>query len=347
MKRNITSLILILCLLLTVLPTQAQSQSTLVPDDARFALVLNPSRIMQSKLGQTILERIRLEEPQIDSIIDEFSNTVGIDLRNSLGQTVLFGSGYDKKQFALVADIGPSAGNISGLLLTAPEYSSEVYRDKVIIHSILTEDPMGQADRLYCAIPKRSFGDSYYLVASFDPKRTRDMVDQTMDANAKLMSDGDDQGTLLQAWFNGLPELAQAARAEGPPSRIAEMIQRGQLTLKEAGENATVTLKLTMTDALRAEQVYQLLQGGLAMMQLVASSEPEARPLGELGQLIKVNYTPNDTVVVATMTSSFEQLEELISKLEGMDHHQNNHHPKAAPVEVQETEETVDVVETP
>jgi len=47
-------------------------------------------------------------------------------------------------------------------------------------------------------------------------------------------------------------------------------------SLSESDDTATAQLTLTMQDGLRAQQVFELLRGGVAMMQLVATAEPEA-----------------------------------------------------------------------
>jgi hypothetical protein len=335
MKRYASLLILTLCILTAAMPAWAQPGesgvpgATLVPADARFALVMNPSRVMQSQLGQTILDRIRAEEPNIDAVIDDFSETVGIDLRQSVGQTILYGTGYDKRDFALVADIGPTSGNLNGLMLAAPGYDSSVYRDEVIVHSLPTEGDQDQSDRIFCAMPKRPGTGSFYLVASFDPQRTRDMVDQTMDADAQLTPTRASEDTLIEAWFNGVPELVRAADADGPPSAVAELIQNGHLALRETGDSATADLTLTMIDGLRAQQVFELMRGGLAMLQLAATAEPEAAPLAELGRMINIQHATNDANVTASFNCSYDRLEQLMQQLEGMS---GSHHNKTAPL---------------
>jgi hypothetical protein len=307
-------------------PAMGAEPATLVPGDASFTLVTNPSKLMQSRLGEMVLELIRRDEPQIDEVIDELSETVGIDLRTSLGKTVLFGRGYDKGGFALVSDIGPTSGNINGLMLAAPGYESDVYREKVIVHSLPTEDSAGGPSRIYCAIPKRPGSGagaepgvgSFYLVASFDPQRTREMIDLTMDEDAELMPGDADDGVLVEAWFSGLPELVRAAEANGPPSAIADMVQSVHLSLSEAGDAMTGDMKLTMSDGLRAQQVYELMRGGLAMLQLAAAAEPEAQPLADLGRMINLQYDPDDVEVTARFESSYDRLEQLLESLEGL-----------------------------
>lgn len=318
MKRWISSTMIAATLALSV-PAMAQAQATLVPEDARFTLVTNPSKLLQSRLGETILNLIRQEEPQVDEMIDELSETVGIDLRTSLGKTILFGTGYAQGDFALVADIGPTSGNINGLLLAAPGYQSDVYREKVIIHSL--QEGNGGGNRVYCAIPKRPGTDSYYLVASFNPDKTRAMVDKTMDQDALLTPAAADDGTLIEAWFSGLSELAHMAdgSGNGPPSAVARMIQQAHLSLKDTGESVSSELTMTMTDDLRAQQVFELLRGGLAMLQLAATAEPEAQPLAELGRMINIQHAPEDADVTAKFDCSYDKLEQLIQNLEAMD----------------------------
>ncbi len=320
MKRLIVTATLTL-MTLASLPVSAQD-TTLVPEDASFTLVTNPSKVMQSRLGQTILDRIRVEEPQVDEMIDELSETVGIDLRSSLGQTILFGTGYERRSFALVSDIGPTSGNINGLLLAAPGYDSSVYREKVIVHSLPSEDKEGNADRIFCAMPKRPGSGpgagSYYLVASFDPQRTRDMIDQTLDANASLTPLDANGGTLIEAWFNGLPELVRVAGADGPPSAVAEMVQRAHLSLNEVGDSVSGELTLTMVDSLRAQQVFELMRGGLAMVQLVATANPEAQPIADIGRMINIQHTPDDSDVTARIDCSYDRLEQILETLNGM-----------------------------
>lgn len=323
MKRLAAVTTLALMLLAASLP--AFGQATLVPADARFALVLNPSKVVQSRLGQTILDRVRQDEPNIDAIIDDLSNTVGIDLRKSLGQTVLYGTGYDKKSFALVADIGATSGNLNGLLLAAPGYTSEVYRESVIVHSLPEKQKMqGEqvlpGERIYCAMPQRPGTGSYYMVASFDPQRTREMVDLTMDADAKLTPADANGNMLIEAWFKGLPELAQAANAGGPPSVVAELVQSGHLALTESEdeETASAVLTLTMVDKVRSQQVFELMRGGLAMMQLAATAEPEAAPLAEIGRMINIQHAPDNADVTATFNCSYDRLVQLMHRLDGM-----------------------------
>ena len=329
MKRPLVLMSLVYCLLAVTLPLSAQTPPTLVPADAKFAVVLNPSKLLQSQMGQRALSFIRREHPQIDEIIDEMSETVGIDLRTSLGRTILFGTGYDQKDFALVADIGPTSGNLNGLLLTAPEYESDVYRESVIVHSLLTDDPHHGPQRVYCATPKRPGTGSFYLVASFDPQRTRTMIDQTMDADARLMHDGADDELLVELWFNSLPELAQRAQAQGPPSAVVELVQKGHFALREEADSMNANLSLTMVDPLRAQQVFELLRGGVAVMQLAAAAEPQAQPLGEFSQMINVQHAPDSAEVTASFSSGYTKLEELISRLDGMKHHHGP--PPSAP----------------
>ncbi len=317
MKRWISSTMVAATLALSM-PTLAAEPVTLVPEDARFTLVTNPSKLLNSRLGGTILDLIRKEEPQVDEMIDELSNTVGIDLRKSLGKTILFGTGYDHDHFALVSDIGPTSGNINGLLLTAPGYQSDVYREKVIIHSM--QEGNGGNKRVYCAIPKRPGTESYYLVASFNPEKTRAMVDKTLDENAQLTPADADDGTLIEAWFTGLPELARMAdhNGGGPPSAVAGMVQKAHLSLKDSGDSVVSELTMTMTDDLRAQQVFELLRGGLAMLQLAATAEPEAQPLAELGRMINIQHAPDDTDVTARFDCTYDRLDQLIESLDGM-----------------------------
>jgi hypothetical protein len=177
-------------------------------------------------------------------------------------------------------------------------------------------------------MPKRPGTGSFYLVASFDPQRTRDMVDQTMDADAQLTPTRASEDTLIEAWFNGVPELVRAADADGPPSAVAELIQNGHLALRETGDSATADLTLTMIDGLRAQQVFELMRGGLAMLQLAATAEPEAAPLAELGRMINIQHATNDANVTASFNCSY-RLEQLMQQLEGMS---GSHHNKTAPL---------------
>jgi len=318
MKRLIASTTLIAVTLAVSLPALAAEPVPLVPADASFRVTLNPSKLIQSRLGQTILDRVRQEQPNVDTMIDELSETVGIDLRTALGQTTFYGTGYARGDFALVSDIGPTSGNINGLLLTAPGYESSVYREKVIVHSLPAENPSGPPDRVYCAMPKNPRTGTFYLVASFNPKRTQDMIDQTLDNSVKLTADDPAPGTLIDAWFSGLPELARVANADGPPSAIANLVQRAHLLLKDQDDSVAGDLTLTMSDAVRAQQVFELLRGGLAMMQLVATAEPQAQPLAELGDLFDVQHDPNNTDVTARFNCSYDRLDQLLKTLHDM-----------------------------
>ena len=311
--------LLCLCLLAFVSPAWGQA-TTIVPEDATFALSVKPSALYQSQLGQRLLDVVRSENPQIDQTIDELCTTVGIDLRNALGETVIYGTGYAQQDFAMVADIGPTAGNINGLLLAAPGYDSTNYQDKILIHSLPTEGTEQQPGRrVFCAMPKRIGNEAYLLVAAFDPARVRQMIDQSTDADIALTPGSLQSNALIEAWFTGLPDLAQLAEADGPPTVWARMIDRAHLTLGETDDGLSGELTLTMIDKLRAQQVAELLRGGLAMLQLIATNEPDAQPLADIAQLVQIDHAPDDMNVTARLNCTFAQLDDAIARIKQMD----------------------------
>jgi len=326
--RQIIPLILSLCLLIAAAPAWAQSESaSIVRDDAKFVLKVKPSAFYQSRIGQLILEQVRAEEPLVDQKLDELCATIGIDLRTDLTEAVIFGTGYDQDQIAMAAELGPTAGNINGLLLAAPGYESTVYQDELIIHSLTTDDATGHpGKRVFCAMPKRPGAEAYTLVAAFDQDRVMAMIDMTMKDNTPLTAEAQRRDTLVEAWFAGLPELAEMAEAEGPPSVWAGMIQQAHVTLGESEDGLNSELKITMVDKIRTQQVFEMVRGGLAMMQLVISGEPEAQPLTEMLQMIQVNQDPEDYTVTAAFDCSHHQLERTLAVLKQMDEMSDHDH---------------------
>jgi hypothetical protein len=96
------------------------------------------------------------------------------------------------------------------------------------------------------------------------------------------------------------------------------MIEQVHLTLNDSGDSVAGELTLNMADSLRAQQVFELMRGGLAMMQLAAAAEPDAAPLAELGRMINIQYDSQGTEVTARFNCSYDRLEQLLDTLEDM-----------------------------
>ncbi len=299
-------------LLLSLLPStrllaQAEAPPTLVPDDAAWVVRVNLPALADSAFGKAMLKEVELQRPEAMDQLEALNQTLGLDMLRGTGEAVLFGTGFERSDGHIAIDLGQNPGNLEGLIIAAPDYTSEAYGD-VLIHAIRSDDAARfdpKAKRLFLSILPQPQSKRWMLVASHQEPRVRSMVDQVRHDRAALTAQPLPGTVFLQVTVTQRPP--QLANQRGPQSNIAAMID-GLTMTASADERMTMLMEAKVVDALRARQVAQLAQGGIAMVQLAGTENPQAQQLAMLLKNAQIQYTEGQDTVRVSLSLSAEEL---------------------------------------
>ena len=212
-----------------------------------------------------------------DAQLDELGDTLGLDLERGVGPMVLFGDDFEGGDATLIADLGSTAGNLEGWMLTLPGYTSEELPGGGLLHRFVLNADNEQPDRpVWAAVAEAAGG--FRLVAS---TRERDARDRAAGAGLAGLDDELAPGRLdgeriLTARIHRVPE---GSVPEGTPGAAAlRSITSMDLDLT-SGDTLALDLSLDTPSEARARQLRQLLQGFMGMGQMMLSGQPDAEQL--------------------------------------------------------------------
>ena len=129
---------------LVCVPVCAQDDSTKGASDASFVVNINLDAVRKSSVGGPLLEAARkaaLEElEQHEGGYEEVKKALGLDPFEDIHGLTVVGNDFEEpeKNLQLVLSLGKSAGNLEGLIVTLPGYSSSDYGN-YRIHSAQAE----------------------------------------------------------------------------------------------------------------------------------------------------------------------------------------------------------------
>lgn len=307
MKRILCTIALALTLLPPSRSLAQEAPPVLVPADAAWVARVHLPTLAESEFGQAMLREVEMQRPEALEKLEAFNEMLGLDLLRGTDEAVLFGTGFERSDAHFAIDLGQHAGNLEGLLIAAPEYASETYGD-VLIHSIRSDDAARfdpQAKRLYIAILPHPASGRWLMLGSHKQPRVEAMVDQVRDRRAVLTDRPMPAGVFLQMSVNQRPPRLDQRR--GPGSNIAAMLD-GLTMTAAADKRVTMAMEAQVIDALRARQVAQLAQGGIAAVQLAGADNPKAEQLALLLRHAKVEHNEGEATVRVTLSLSAEEL---------------------------------------
>jgi len=269
-------------------PSLAQTPpATLTPTNAAWGMVFDPAKVRASALAGHVMDHFdENQRASLDEKIDGLSNMFGLNLRQDLGQIVAFGDSFAPADIAVAVDVGPAQTNLEGLLLANENYQSYDYGD-LIIHSI--QDP--DQPRLFCAVLPGSEAKPGVLVLSPGQALAEQLVDEVQ-AGARVVDPAAlDGADFFRLWIDRLPDDLFAGQPR--QSNVAGMIQSIEIVGSTNAADTAFALNLTLTNPARARQIYQMAAGGKALIELAASSDPDAAKLADLLAYVRVEQ-PQD-----------------------------------------------------
>lgn len=249
----------------------------LVPQDAAWVVHADFDALRESTLGRAMREEAEARGGRAH--LSRMSEVIGFDVAENLRSATLFGEGYSRDSTAILITVAGDTGNIEGLMLAAPGYRSERKDDGRVVHSFIARDPRRGDARMYVSIEPVGRGADTMVLAAYDPAVLEAAVAR-LDApeapagreDGRALSPG--AGSILFARVFDLD--AEAADHGGQHSAVLSMIRDLALNLRENDGRLALSATAHVVDAQRAEQLRQLIEGGLAMAQLAGDRPPHA-----------------------------------------------------------------------
>lgn len=253
-----------------IFANQAYGQSEIsVPADAKFVVQLDVDAFRHTNLGSRLLELTqRMAEQEFDGngeqMMQKVEESLGFNPLEEIHTLTIIGSDFEDPQENVRAmlQLGKTTGNLEGLMLALPGYSSEEY-DDYTIHSAENGDM-----HAYAAIHTAGNGDKRIVAAC----QREELIAMMKGADAGSRSNkrrgiswSVPEGTFAQVQLLEFPE---EILDEDPPGNIIKLLTDVSILVSEQDGNFLTDLRLTTTDKKRAEQIQQLAMGMKAMVGL-------------------------------------------------------------------------------
>ncbi len=241
-----------------------------VPEDAKFVVQVDVGAFGRTTLGGKLValtKRLAEEELGTESgeIMQRIEETVGFNPLEEVQSLTVIGRSFEdaEEDLQVILRLRKTTGNLEGLMLALPNYTSEEEGDRTI-HSFREGDMSAQA-----VIHTSQDGNKTILAAT----NRADVLDllQSLDASTatfrkrKTISWVVPEGTFAQIQLLQFPEELMDHDQAG---NIARLIKDAAITVGEQGGDLAASLILTTSDEKKAEQIQQLVTGLRAMVGL-------------------------------------------------------------------------------
>ncbi len=311
MKSVLTSLILMFAIATGAARGQTSTATNPLTEGALWEVHLNVHELFASPLGGLINKAILQKVLDKKHSVESFVEAIGLDPRTAVQEVILAGNSFDDTAPRIVADLGPSAGNLEGWLLAVPGYESETLSSGALLHSITPDE--GESKRIWCAIPKDSTKSNRILIAALDRETVVQMVEFVEQSSLEQFSNRLEGGQLLAVSVNDVSKLPNMADSQDPGAAILRAIQSLSLNLGAASDTFTLNCEATAESPARAEQMHQLLTGMKAMAQLALPQEhPQGEQLASIVNSVSVQYRTGENKVQAQGQFGYDMVESLL-----------------------------------
>lgn len=266
-----------------LLAPAARAQSITLPDDAKFVVRVDVQALQNSEVAGPLVAM--LKEQAIGKMADKHDGMsmeklveiLGFDPFEEVQSVVLAASDYESPETSIVAcvQLKKTAGNIEGLLLAIPGYSSSTHGE-LTIHSVDHGD--GKAG--HAAVYTDGDGNHSLLVGA-----NRDALEGMLDSLAADYDDdsADDAGIPVTTKPDGGAIVAidmfqlpkEIMDEEGPPANIAKIVRALSARVSESGDKLNITALVIAETDKQAEQLEQMVNGLRAMVDLAVNSHGE------------------------------------------------------------------------
>lgn len=251
----------------------AQDDESLpVPTASRFMVHIDVKALRKTKIGGRLFEMAK--QAALEEINDDEENTfetiresLGFDPFTELDGITIVGTDYEEPQEELqvVVRLRKTSGNLEGMMLALPDYESTDY-GKYQVHSARPDED----EQVFAAIHTNKKGNKSIVAARSlsSVKSLLDMLDGKGAMKTVKLSRKNREFIHVEVL-----ELPIAELGEGPQTNIAKMVQGVSLKMSDQDDSLRLNLTLKAKKEQQAKQLRQLMQGGIAMAQLIQSDD--------------------------------------------------------------------------
>ena len=334
-----------------------RSLGSMIPSDAVWFLATDVKRFVENPLGQQLLslleKAIREETDDFDVMLDlktaraKLGKVIGFDPLEGIGSVEMYGlvspfRGEIRNEEEIVEKMATTGvavvrltggtGNLEGLALATPDYQSAEYKGATIHSGTLPDFP----PRVYMAVLKREEGKPNVVVFGLREDQVKEALDRVKGKPAPVQagSPGASPGGVPETALVPAPEGALFAAglkldeatilALGVPqqqSAVFKMLTRVVLSVAADDDLVSVQLTADLVNQQRAEQVRQLVEGAVALVELLVElpveelKEEEFQVLREIFKDVDVQVSCKGARVTCRLTKPAETLLKDLTRL--------------------------------
>lgn len=270
-----------------------------VPEDAKFVVQVDVGQFRDTRLGSKLLKLTqKMAQEEIgsdDDVMQQIEEALGFNPLEEIQTLTIIGTSFEDPEETLhvLLQMGKTTGNLEGMMLTLPNYSSDEQGGHTI-HSA------GDGDvRAFATIHQARDGN-HVILASSNRSDLMDLLDsvksgERSSGRGRKIRNAIPDGIFAQVQILEFPE---EVLEHDPPGNIARMVKDVSVTLGEEGEDYAAHVVLTTDTEKRADQILQLAQGLKALVGLFEEEigdDEEARMA--LSLLEKVSVERDGTTV--------------------------------------------------
>ncbi len=289
-----------------------------VPASARWLVHFDIEAALRSKLVGSFLENPEFRA-ELDEGLAEIRQRTGLDPMKDLYSITMFGEVQDPERGVLLLSTSSAAEGALSLLPELSEGEVEVSLGLVDGFEVTGIGEPGGKDRMFV-----------HPVRSADGLRTTFVAASDTTELGRAIRTVHGQGTSLAAATQ--PSIAArptagsfffAATADGlsqlegikPASQVARLAQQIVFDVGEQRNSLVGNLSLTAATKEDANNMASVLQGGIALLNLAASDEPEAEPFLDL--LSQLGFQTVDRTVSVSFAYEVDTILRLIEEVAG------------------------------
>lgn len=269
----------------------ATAQDSVVPEGTQFVFHLDMAAFRETQIGQQLIDvatQAAINEiGEDEQALDQVREALGFDPLTELRSVTVFGTDYERPENNLraIVRMGATTGNLEGMMLALPEYTSETVGDRV--YHAFSPDP---GMTVHVTIHTAADGNKSLVVAT--QRAAVDSLLATLDENGQSAGVRSEGGMFLSVTVLKLP--VDILDDDGPPANIAKLIRTVSLTVGERDGHFDINLQLGVEDEQRAEQIRQMAQGAAAMVAFVQDDDEDLQRVQQLLQGLTVERTGTD-----------------------------------------------------
>lgn len=300
--------------------TAKEGQEFRVPADTKFVLRLDLQAFRQTAFGERLFEMIRRKavaelskhaKGDKTDILEKVNEMLGFDPFEEIRGITIAASDYKQPEKSLVAMIqmGESTGNLEGLLLGLPGYSTEEYGK----HQIYSATP-DKHQTIFGSIFTDKSGQKTVMLAT----RREAVVGLLDQLDDRVRDQGDYQTVTVdtegsEILYLRILQLPAEMLDEGPPANVAKIVEGVTLRVGDAEGDLKAHMSLTAKTESQADQLRQMTQGLIAMLDLAQTADPDDEDLRKIKRFVnELTSDREGREVDVRLTVSSEELAKVL-----------------------------------